>query len=209
MRTKRSRFTLLGVLALSLCLSVGITAGVAEAQKKKKKKAGGTAEITRAVNAPVPDATASLNGQLVSTIDVAGKKFKKTRIRDVDVTLQTLGNAAGAAGDLYAQLSSPNGTTVFLFAGLSGSSIGPLTLDDQSNLGLGGPFAAPLDPNTLYAPYVGRAQPFGTFSSMNDGAANGTWTLRVVDTGAPPPTLTSILSSWTLRVVAGKKYLTQ
>jgi hypothetical protein len=209
LRPKRSRFTLLGVLTLALCVTVGMSAGVAEAQKKKKKKAGGTAEITQAVNAPIPDATASLNGQLVSTIDVAGKKFKKTRVRDVDVTLQTLGSAAGAAGDLYALLSSPNGTTVFLFGGLSGASIGPLTLTDQSNLGLGGIFGAPLDPNTLYAPYVGQAQPFGSFSSMNDGGAIGTWTLRVVDTGEPPPTATSILSSWTLRVVAGKKYLTQ
>ena len=202
----------IGVLALGLCLIVGMV-GAAEAQKKKKKKAGGTANVTTSVFAPIPDATASLNGQLVSTANVAGKKFKKTRVRDVDVTIQTTGNAGGAGGsasELYALLSSPNGTTVFLFGFLSGQSIGPLTLSDQSNLGLsGGPLAAPLDPNTLYPPYVGTAQPFGTFSSMNDGPATGTWTLRVVDTGAPPPTNTSILNSWTLKVVAGKKYLTQ
>lgn len=214
MRPKRSRFTLLGVLTLALCVTVGMSAGVAEAQKKKKKKAGGTAQITQAVNAPIPDATPSLNGQLISTIDVAGKKFKKTRIRDVDVTLQTIGNAAGASGDLYALLSSPNGTTVPLFFFLGGSvNIGPLTFSDQTNVTAGFcPGTAPLDPNTLCQPYVGTSMPAGVLAAMNDGAATGTYTLRVVDTGPPGPpgpTLTSILSSWTLNVVAGKKYLTQ
>ncbi|MGH2957832.1 MAG: hypothetical protein ACRDL6_12675 [Solirubrobacterales bacterium] len=211
MQAKRSRLSRLGVLALALCLGVGMTAGVADAQKKKKKKkAGGTANITQTVNAPVPDATPSLNGQLISTIDVGGKKFKKTRIRDVNVTIQTTGSAAGSAGDLYALLSSPNGTTVFLFGGLDGQSIGPVTLDDQSNLALSiGPLAPPLDPNTLYPPYAGRAQPFGTFSSMNDGGATGTWTLRVVDTDPTPPGTTSVLNSWRLEVRAGKKYLTK
>jgi subtilisin-like proprotein convertase family protein len=214
MQPKRSRLARLGVLALALCLGIGMTAGVAEAQKKKKKKkAGGTAEITQTVGAPVPDATASLNGQLISTIDVAGKKFKKTRVRDVDVTIQTIGNNAASAGDLYALLSSPNGTTVFLFSGLSGSFIGPLTLSDQSNLAPGftggGCLPGALDPNTLCPPYQGTAQPGGVLAAMNDGPANGTWTLRVVDFDDTPPGVTSTLNSWTLKVQAGKKYLTK
>lgn len=202
------RFRLIGVLTLALCVAVGMSAGAAEAQKKKKK-GGGTANITTAVNAPVPDASAAANGQLPSTANVAGKKFKKTRVRDVDVTIQTTGNAVGAAGDLYALLSSPNGTTSFLFFGLAGQSIGPLTLNDQTFLQLG--FFCPpppSDPNSLCAPYAGTAQPGTPFSVFNDGPAKGTWTLRVVDFDAPPPTTTSILNSWTLKVVAGKKYLT-
>lgn len=210
MNRKRSSLALVGMLALSV--SVGLTAGVAEA--KKKRKVGGTVDITKAVNQQVPDRAAGVNtpfGVLTSTIDVAGKKFKKARARDVNVTLQTTGSAAGAAGDLHAELTAPNGATVTLFAFLSGQSVGPLTLDDESPALL---FAAPqpcVVATWLCEPYAGTARPsvdgisIGPLAVMDNGPVKGTWTLRVFDFD---DTLTSVLNSWRLNVVAGKPYKT-
>jgi hypothetical protein len=202
LRAKRTgRF---GALAIAACLLVGLVAGPAEARKKR----GGVARVATPVNLAVPDATAQFRGQLASTLQLGGKRFRKTRIRDVNVTVHTTGNIFGAASHLYALLTAPNGTTIILFSNLFGQNIGPLTLDDQTHLRLGGDLNPPLDPNVLYFPYVGTAQPDESFAPMIGGPARGTWTLRVVDRGAPPPgTLgqVSILSFWGLTVRAGPK----
>ena len=63
MTKKRSRFVLMGVLALVLSLTAGLTAG-AEAAKKKKKKSPSVSVFTKNTPAAIPDrapgATASL-----------------------------------------------------------------------------------------------------------------------------------------------------
>jgi len=166
------------------------------------------------VNQPVPDGTTDTNGLLTSTISVGGKRFKGTVIRDVNVTLQTTGSSTNSATQVDARLTAPNGMTTWLLGDqLSGQSIGPLTLDDQSPNRLGG--TQQRDPTMLVAPYAGSAQPdcfnsFGvcTFWPMNGGPASGTWTLRVYDV-AGTPAATSILNFWRLTVVAGKPYLTK
>jgi subtilisin-like proprotein convertase family protein len=213
MRSSRSRLAVLGILALALGVIAGPTAGAAQA---KKKKVGGTVDITKQVNAPIPDATTGppgTNGLLTSTITV-GKKFKGSVIRDVNVTVQTTGNNATAAQDLNARLTAPNGATSWLFRSLSGQSIGPLTLDDQSSnfLALG---TTTNTPDQLGPPYAGTAQPdlwqhFGgsPLTGLNNGPANGTWTLRVYDTGTTAGR-TSTLNLWRLHVLAGKPYLTK
>jgi subtilisin-like proprotein convertase family protein len=216
MRRNRSRLALLGVLALALSVTVGLTASDVAAAKKKKTKAGGTVEITKAVNAPVPDATATSFGEVLSTIDVGGKKFKGTRIRDVNVTLQTTGAASGSAGDLRVLLSAPNGGTVWLFAFLAGQSIGPLTLDDETANYLVSTTSPPRDSTQVVSPYQGTAQPYCWFafggcplSLMDNGQATGTWTLRVQDTSTGNPANTSVLNFWKLTVLAGKAYATK
>src|SRR6266511_1025489 len=213
MKSKRSRLALVGVLALAVSVTVGLTvSGTAAA--KKKKKAGGTVDITKAVNQQVPDATATTNGVLVSTIDVGGKKFKGTKVRDVNVTLQATGSAGDAADDLTVRLTAPNGATTWLFGNeLVGQSFGPLTFDDESVNTIG--FDTPSRDSTLLAPpYAGTVQPHCfsaqagcTLSAMDNGPVSGTWTLRVVDNDSAPA-LTSILNSWRLTAVAGKAFLT-
>jgi subtilisin-like proprotein convertase family protein len=211
MQRRRSRLALSGRLALALCLTLGLSAGVAEA-KKKKQKVGGKAVITKTVNGAIPDATGPpLNGGILnSTIKLGGKRFKKTRIRDVNVTVQTTGaSGVDPAGDLIASLTAPNGATTYLFVvSLSGLSAGPLTLDDESSMLLGGgPPPAPFP--FLAEPYAGTAQPQGMgFGSaclcvMDGGKATGKWVLRVFDVGIGE---TSVLNSWKLVVQAGKKY---
>ncbi len=210
---KRSRLALSGRLALALCLTLGLGAGVAEAKKKKKQKVGGKAVITKTLNAAIPDATGPpLNGGVLnSTIKLGGKRFKKTRIRDVNVTLQTTGaSGTDPAGDLIASLRAPNGATTYLFFGLSGFSIGPLSIDDESSMLLGGG-PPPVPFPFLAEPYAGTAQPQGAglgnscLCVMDNGKATGKWVLTVLDFSTGQ---TSVLNSWKLVVQAGKKYKT-
>jgi hypothetical protein len=214
MHRKRSRLALFGALALVLSVTLGL-AGVAEAKKKKKAKVGGTVDITKTVNGAIPDATGASFGTLASEIPVGGKKFKGSRIRDVNVTLETVGTSGATPADnLQARLTAPDGSTSWLFGttgGPQGSSIGPLTVDDETPFNLGGLPPAP-DATTLVAPYAGTAQPhcfssFGvcTLSVMDNGSASGNWTLRIQDLGSGE---TSNLVSWRLVVVAGKKFKT-
>jgi subtilisin-like proprotein convertase family protein len=213
MRNRRTHLVLVGALALVLSVTVGLTMTDA-AVAKKKRKAGGTADITKQVNAPIPDATAPgpTWGVRSSTIDVGGKKFKKTKVRDVNVTVQTAGDQANSANDVVATLISPNGTRTWLFAGLGGQSIGPLTLDDETptEVGLG---TTARDSTQLVRPYAGTAQPFCFLAEgacplavLDNGPASGAWTLRVYDSN---PGNTSSLSSWRLVVLAGKPYRTK
>ena len=181
------------------------------AKKEKKNKTGGLADITLPVNAPVPDATATTNGQLRSIIPVAGKRFRDTRIRDVNVTFQTTGSAAGSGSQLTGRLISPKGSTVWLFGGLvNAQSIGPMTLDDESFVSTIS--APPRDPTQLGPPYQGTAQPncflaFGqcSLSVLDAGPVSGNWTLLLTDTSPSGPA-TSTLVSWRLQVVAGKRF---
>jgi hypothetical protein len=220
MQAKRSRFHLLAALALALCLAVGLTASAADAKKKKKKSPKAVA-VTQTVNAPILDAlpNGAGNPDLRRTTTFAiqvGKKFKKMRIRDVNVTLQTTGTGTDAASDLGAMLTAPNGASVWVLGSqnLTGNLIGPLTFDDETfvtEMDTGTPDG---DATAIYAPYVGAVQPQGGFtvgpanspplSIMDDGRVQGTWTLTMIDyfTGN-----TNTLVSWGLYVAAGKPYL--
>ncbi len=213
MRTGESRLALFGILVLGLI--VAMSGGGAQA--KKRGKSGGTADVTTQVNAAIPDAVGNTRGLLTSTIEIGGKRFRGTRVRDVNVTVQTTGTISSSAQDLQARLTAPNGATAWLFAGLSGQSIGPLTLDDQSptflNIG-----STPQDniPGALGLPYAGIAQPDCLearggcpLGVMNDTPARGTWTLRTYDTSGATPGRTSTLNFWRLRVVAGMPYRTK
>ena len=131
----RKRMSTGAVVAAVALLGGAIFGGTADAQKKKKK-GGGSATVTKTVNAPVPDAIGNgvekvLDGKLATTLTV-GKAGKNKSIGRVAVTLQTTGLAAGAAGDLDANITAPDGTTVGLFGGLAGQSIGPLTIQPNS-----------------------------------------------------------------------------
>jgi hypothetical protein len=202
-----SRGTRVGLAALAVvivALPAATPAGAA-------KKGGGTVNITSTNDEVIPDRGPGPGapwGQLVTTIDV-GKRFKGLRIRDVDVTVETTGAGVSAAQDLLARLTAPNGATSRLFQMLIGfsppnNSIGPLTLDDEAPLGIG--FLAPIDAHSLFQPWAGTARPLGNLFVMDGGPVTGDWTLRVFDTD---DTDLSVLSSWRLRVTAGKPFVTK
>jgi subtilisin-like proprotein convertase family protein len=207
-----SRAVLRGTAVLALTAFAGLTGAVAQA-KKKGGKVGGTADITMPVNLLVPSNTPSVDGVLTSTIMIGGKKFKKTKIRDVNVTIAGTGDSLTSADDLEATLTAPNGATTWLIGNsLDGQSFGPLTFDDESS-GRIGSTSAPPNPTYLPAPYIGTVQPdcfhaHGgcTLSAMDNGPASGTYTLRVIDNTDSAEN--TVFNSWRLVVVAGKPYRT-
>lgn len=214
----RKRMSTGAVVAAVALLGGAIFGGTADAQKKKKK-GGGSATVTKTVNAPVPDAIGNgvekvLDGKLATTLTV-GKAGKNKSIGRVAVTLQTTGLAAGAAGDLDANITAPDGTTVGLFGGLAGQSIGPLTIQPNSpfeacsyNPATQVPPPPPCDDpdETVNAPYVGTVGNAG-LNLLNGGRMKGNYIVNVYDRGyaiAPDPALTSIVNSIRLQVTAAK-----
>jgi hypothetical protein len=199
-------------MALAVCL-LGATALVMPALAAKTKGGKGrNVSIAQTVGLPVPSAApppgpdqADLAGELLSTINVS-KKFKGRKIRDVNVTVQTIGGSANPIDNRLAfQLTAPNGATVPLaFIQRAGTSVGPLTFDDETSkrLAVG---ATPANPFQLGPPYVGTVQPNGSLFVMDNGRVHGTWTLAVLDRLATPA-VTSTLGSWTLSVTTGRPY---
>ncbi len=210
----------IGVLAIAVAAALGSAfTEIAVA----KKKAGGTVNITRIINGPIPDAQAGAPsttwGRLTSTINV-GKRFKGTRIRDVNVTFQTTGAGINSARDLLITLTSPNGSSTVLFGFPGGGrSVGPLTVDDESVNALQAtdttpPSDPPRDSTHLADPWVGTAQPYCfqaaggcPLALLDNGPAKGGWTLTVWDSDTVADQ-TSILNFWRLNVVTGKPFAT-
>jgi hypothetical protein len=206
-------------LVLIGCLAVAAPTAVAKKKGGKKKRAsGGTVDITKVVNLPIPDAIPgppgsfqTTPGTLTSTID-AGREFRGRRIRDVNLTIQTLGIAGMDPGeDVAAFLTAPNGSTQQLFEDLEGFtgaqsvSIGPLTLDDEALFDLGSD--APRNPTELYVPWAGSAAPDGALFAMDNGPVAGTWVLTVQDEGGFGDR--SNLVSWRLNVLTGRPFKTK
>lgn len=206
-----SRRNPLAVGVLVACLALlcaALLGGTADAKKKKKKKSG-PVNITKTVNQQIPDRGplgTDPFGRLDSTIAVAGKKYKNRIIRDVNITFQTTGNNVDSAGDLIAEVTAPNGATVFLLLGAEGQSIGPVTFDDESLNILGGGTTATFP--ELLPPYNGTARPGvealgAPMATMDFGPVSGNWTLHMFDTDGSPANITSTLNSWTLSAQTG------
>jgi hypothetical protein len=208
MRTIGPRLARIGVLALILGVTAGLaTGGLAQAKKKKKKSP--TADVTVQVNQQVPVSTPGppgRNGRLVSTTTLGGK-FKGQEIKDVNARI----TASGAdVGGLALRLSAPNGDTTCLLGcanGLFGTQIGPLTLDDETPIILSGANPAFFqDPDQLFSPYAGTAEPEGTLSHLDGGASKGTWTLRAANADPSNPVT---ISQWGIHVTTHRPYLTK
>jgi hypothetical protein len=209
MEKKHSRVGLVFVLALASALILGLMAGgVAQAKKKKKHKAP-RADVTVTVNQPVPASTPGppgQNGRLTSSTTLGGK-FKKLRIADVNADITASG---GDVGGLAVRLSAPNGDTVCLLGcayGLFGKTIGPLVLDDETPVILsGGDPAFFQDPDQLFTPYVGTAEPEGYLSQLDNGPPRGTWVLRAANADPVNPVT---ISQWSIHVTTRRPYATK
>jgi subtilisin-like proprotein convertase family protein len=179
----RTRLGLIVVGVLSMCLVFGSLAGVANA--KKKKKASSTANVTVPINQVVPPATPGppFRNSLLSSTTVLGKKFKGKQIGDVNATVSwTVSGPGSDLDDLLVRLIAPNGASSFLVDNnLFGTTLGPLTLDDEAPFRITGDDPADDQISDLvYAPYVGKATPsFIPLAVMDGGPAKGTWTLQV------------------------------
>jgi subtilisin-like proprotein convertase family protein len=209
------RLALLGVLALALCTAIGMTlGGAAEAKKKQKKAKPVVFTQSVAPNQAIPDDVAGGPSIPVkSTITVAGKKFKKKVVGDLDVTgIQTTGTGAAAASNLRMKLIAPNGRTVSLIGrAIGATSIGPLTIDAQAPVSICDS-ATPTceDPtSTLLRPFAGTANSFGLggmgtggVRALNGVAMSGTWTFEIYDQAIIGQT--SVLNGWGLKITSAK-----
>jgi hypothetical protein len=159
---------------------------------------------TERVGTLIPNAvTGGFDGVLRSEIDVP-KRYKGKTVSLVKVTLRTIGGGPDSADDLSFELSAPNGRSVPLIGGLTGQSIGPLTLTPNTSTVICNATPPPFcdNPNaSLYAPFVGTAR--ATALALFTGVGmRGDWTLTVFDeTG---PVSTSILDFWKLTLSAQK-----
>ncbi len=209
----KRRVRLGGIVLLAISVVVGLAAGDVAAKKKKHKKTATTFSQSVAPNAAIADAPPTGDPvQTVSTITV-GKKFKGKQVGDVNVTgIQITGSASGAASDVNFSLSGPTGRTLLLLGtGIGDTSIGPLTLDDDTPTSICNDTAPTCtDPDaTLLQPFAGtsnliflRSGDTGPLSVFNHTPMKGTWTFRIWDNINNGDT--DVLNSWGLQITAAR-----
>jgi subtilisin-like proprotein convertase family protein len=185
MQRKRSRFAVLGVVALALSVTAGLTVSDAVAQKKKKG-GGGSKTFTKGGGA-IPDATFPASptgnggefhqGVLASKITV-GRKFAGAKIKDLNVQVAATHQRLS---DLSIQLVGANGNVVTLFNGnenntpgttgppfFSGGVLGPTTFDDQAALFIDDTNSCPTGPDVAFdcdgSPDGGNVEAFAPYA---------------------------------------------
>ena len=189
----------MGCLALLGAAVLG--GGIAEA-KKGKRKGGGVARVSNGHSRAIPDAipgtTATIWGALPTPLNV-GKRFKGSRVGDVQLNLRTTGLSISAANDLLFRVTAPNGRTVTIEGSFAGQSIGPLTVTANSRTRL---CAVPpcSDPDaTLSPPYFGTVGD-PNLALLNGSPVSGRWVVTVYDQN---PSSTSALDSVGLMIARG------
>jgi hypothetical protein len=190
------------VLALAICVTVGLMAGAAEAKKKGKKKGAKQVTIAKTTPTGIPagDGTNEVAG--VASVPLAvGKKAKGKVVNanNLFVTYQ-LSDPGGFLDDIDLKLVAPNGRAIFLdnpsqfFAdGDTLTVVGPLTTTPNSVTGYCFPNPAPPpagcpdgDPdNTLAPPFAGTARDFD-LEHFAGVPARGTWTLKALNFSTVP-----------------------
>lgn len=191
MKQRRSRLALLGVMALALCVTLGLMAGAADAKKKGKKKGAKKVTVSKTTPTPIPGATAD-QGTVTEVPLTVGKKAKKKVVApdSVAVTVKLSGPVPppndGNLGHLGLAVSAPNGRRVFFDYpdDHNASVIGPLTVSANSSADPCIPSLTPPPPPCFFAsetvgpPYAGTIgdPALALFSGIG---AKGTWTFRV------------------------------
>ncbi len=185
----QKRLTVGVAIACIALLGGAIFGGAAVA--KKKKKGAKVATVSNTTPRAIPDAlpgsatTPATYGKLATPLTVS-KKFKKSTVGDVQLTLQTTGATPTAANDLAFKVSAPNGRSVYVGGNFSGQSLGPVTLTANSPVEICSSSPTPPPPpcdnpdETLNPPYVGTAGDLG-LSFFEGLKMKGTWTVAAFD----------------------------
>jgi len=190
---KPSRLVVFGIAALSLCLVVGLTAGMADAKKKGKKKGAKQVTVSKTTPTPIPAASTSSNvAEFVEVPLTVGKKAKGKVVApdSIAVTFKVSGPVPapddGDLGHLDLSVTAPNGRQVFLDFpdDHNASVIGPLTVTANSSTFACVPSLTPPPPpcedpeETLGPPYAGTVSDtdLALFAGLG---AKGTWKFKV------------------------------
>lgn len=208
MKQKKTRFALVGVLALAISVTVGLVSGsVADA---KKKKGGGrsftVSKTAPTVVGPAPSPTGVAVAKIpIGTVGGKATKGKVISLNGVNVTTTFAGSpgfVAGANGGVSAQLVGPSGRTSVLgnpFGnGADTETIsGPLTETPNSSLDVcvpDNPAPPPpcADPDAVVGPpYIGTIGNEGLLNFSGSGP-RGTWFIKVANFGPSPITVGTV-----------------
>jgi hypothetical protein len=204
MRSRRSRFVLLGVLALALSVTLGLVSGsVADAKKKKSKR---SFTITKTAPTIIPGAPGPGSAVIKVPIGTVGKKIAKGKVvslNGVNVTTTFTGSPGFASNIDEVDLIGPSGRVAFVRNPIGDGSntetfSGPLTETPNSATDVCVPNTPPPPPpcadpdSTLGPPYIGT---IGNTALLNlsGSAAVGTWFIKVSRaSGADPITLGTV-----------------
>jgi hypothetical protein len=218
MKNKRSRLALFGVLALAFSVTVGLSAGVAEAQKKGKSKKGGAVTVSSGATHTVPAAIPVGGGDVVAgqtlvTLNTPNKKTKGKVISPDSVTatyaISGTPSATGGPGFVGINLQHRGRET-----GLptpfdeNTFTIGKVTVSPNTNVGFCAPDAAPPPPpcadpaNSCLRPYVCTVQGNG-LTIFGLQKAKGAWIFRLLNFGSTTVTVNQLSVTATLKVVSG------
>jgi hypothetical protein len=204
MTRKRSRLALFGVLMVVLSVTVGLVSG-SVADAKKKKKSANVANVSKTVNAQIPDRAPGANG-LYGRLDTGltvGKKFKGKTVGSLELTFQTTGDSANSASDIQIDIIAPNGYRLpgdWWDNSLGGQSIGPLTIGPNSPVRTCNTATPPCNNpfNTLNRPFIGTVGD-NVFQWLRGLPMKGNWTIAALDTGVGE---LSVLNSVALKITA-------
>jgi hypothetical protein len=207
MRNKRSRLTLVGVLALAITVTVGLLSGGVADAAKKKKKGKRSFTVSKTVPTLVPGAPNPGGVALKFPIGTVGKKVAKGKVvslNGVNVTSLMTGGP-GFAGGAIAVLVGPTGRNATLVnpvpnrleLGNNETTSGPLTETPNSAVNLCIPDETPppppcTDPDaTLGPPYAGTVGNQGLLD-LSGSSPRGTWFLKVINFNPEPVTVNSV-----------------
>jgi hypothetical protein len=209
MRKRRSRLTLIGVMALALCVTLGLMVGAADAKKKGKKKSKRSFTVTKTTPTVVPGAPGPGGVAVKLPIGTVGKKAAKGKVvslNGVRVT-STFTGAPGfvGSGGTITELVGPSGRDASLVNPVPNNSgttstetaSGPLTETPNSIVDVcipSTPSPPPpcVDPDaTLGPPYSGTVGNSGLLN-FSGSSARGTWMLKVFNFGDGPVTVNSV-----------------
>jgi hypothetical protein len=207
MKNRKSSLSLMGVLALAICLILGLaTGGVANAKKKTKRRSVGSVTLTKTTPTAIPAATAATatsagrNG-FVSVPLTVGKKAKGKVVGWDSVVLTTTftGSAPAALSSVFMEITAPQGQTVgndyetrLINPVPDGTSTrsGPLTETPLSPFRVcasdpGPPPVPPCaDPEAVVtSPYVGTVGSNG-LTYFNNVPVRGTWQVKLFNLSA-------------------------
>jgi hypothetical protein len=204
MKSKRSRFALLGVLALALSVTVGLASGsVADAKKKKSKR---SFTVTKTAPTIIPGAAGP--GEVVVKVPIGtiGKKIGKGKVVSLNGVTETttFSGSPGFASNIdEVDVIGPTGRVGFLRNPIGNGSnsetvSGPLTETPNSAADVCVPDASPPPPpcpdpdSTLLSQYVGTIGNT-TLLNFSGSGATGTWFIKVFrGAGADPITLGTV-----------------
>jgi hypothetical protein len=210
MKRRRSRLTLLGVLALAVCVTVGLAGGADAAKKKGKKKGVKQITVSKTTPTDIPPAPNDDQDSLTSIPLTVGKKAKGKVVSGnsvkatVTVSDPNFTGTDGDTGHVGLVVQSPSGRQVFLSQPDDHNigTLGPITFSPDAATFACVPDTPPPPPPcsnpeaTLGPPYAGTVGEYD-LAIFTGVTARGTWNFRVFN---DDPTQGVVINSVSLNI---------